>query len=417
MSAKNVIEDLKQRKLLKQVTNEEKVLDAQNKKKSVYCGFDPTADSLHVGHLIQLLNLKRFSKFGFNPIAIIGGATAMIGDPSFKSQERILLDIKVVNENIKGILLQIKKLIPEVSILNNADWLNKITLIDFLRDIGKHFNLANLLAKDNISSRIEKGLSITEFSYTMLQAYDFSHLYKNYDCMVQIGGSDQWGNITSGTDYISSLYGSANSKACGLTINLLTKKDGVKFGKTESGTIWLDKNKTSEYEFYQFFLNQDDQDCETLLNYLTLLPVEEIKSILESHTKEPHKRIAQKKLSEEMTKFVHGEEGYQKALEISTAFFSGDLASLNKEHLLSLFQTFDIIKVESGLNILDFLIKTQIVSSNREGRELLRDKAISISFMNDFTQDFVIDENSLLVDSFLLVKKGKKKYFVVELVS
>ncbi|AKX33817.1 tyrosyl-tRNA synthetase [Spiroplasma litorale] len=412
----NIIEELKNRKLLKQITNENKLLDSQKNNNAVYCGFDPTADSLHVGHLIQILNLKRFSNNGFKSIALIGGATAMIGDPSFKSQERVLLELSVVNNNIISIKKQLKNLLPNVEILNNADWLNKLSLIDFLRDIGKHFNLANLLSKENISSRIEKGLSITEFSYTMLQAYDFFYLYKNHDCNVQIGGSDQWGNITSGTDYISSIYGNLNSKACGVTMNLLTKKDGVKFGKTESGTVWLDKNKTSEYELYQFFLNQDDEDCEILLNYLTTLEVDEIQNIMEVHKKEPFKRIAQKKLAQEVTSFVHGDEGYKKALKISDALFSGDLKNLNKEYLLSLIKTFDIIKVESDLKVLDFLISAKIITSKREGRELINDNALSINFENKFIEDnSIIDKRYFTVDRFILVKKGKKKYYVVEL--
>ncbi|AKU79399.1 tyrosine--tRNA ligase [Spiroplasma turonicum] len=411
----NIIEELKARKLLKQVTNESKLLDAQKNSKSIYCGFDPTADSLHVGHLIQILNLKRFAKYGFKPLAIVGGATAMIGDPSFKSQERKLLDLDTVKVNIKGISTQLDKLIPEIKVLDNADWINKLSLIDFLRDIGKHFNLAYLLSKENISSRIDKGLSITEFCYTMIQGYDFSHLYNNYDCYVQIGGSDQWGNITSGIDYISSIIGSVNSKACGLTINLLLKKDGIKFGKTESGTIWLDKTKTSEYEFYQFFLNQDDEDCEILLNFLTMIDVKEIETLMSEHKKEPYNRIAQKRLAEEITKFVHGQEGYDKALKISNALFSGNLDKLNKDYLLSLFKTFDIIKVENDLNILDFLISGSIISSKREGRELLKDKAISINFLNNLDENLIIDSKFATIENYILVKKGKKKYFVLEI--
>jgi tyrosyl-tRNA synthetase len=267
----SILDELKWRDILKQVTNEDKVAKAQQSGAALYCGFDPTADSLHVGHLIQIMNLKRFQDFGFHPLAIIGGGTGMIGDPSFKAAERKLLTIETVDEYVSGIKAQLNRLIPDITVVNNADWLRKMSLIDFLRFVGKDFNLAYLLAKDNIASRIEKGLSITEFAYTMLQAYDFYELYENYNCRVQIGGSDQWGNITSGTDYISSRIGHAESDACGVTMNLLTKKDGTKFGKTESGAVWLDAAKTSEYEFYQFFINQDDADCEKFLKYLTFL--------------------------------------------------------------------------------------------------------------------------------------------------
>ncbi|AGR42424.1 tyrosine--tRNA ligase [Spiroplasma diminutum] len=411
----NILDELKERDLLKQYTNEEKIKNAQNEGAGIYCGFDPTADSLHVGHLIQIINLKRFKDFGFAPIAIIGGGTGMIGDPSFKSEERNLLTLEQVEKNIQGIKKQLDFLIPDISVVNNNDWLGKMSLIDFLRDIGKDFNLAYLLAKENISSRIEKGLSITEFSYTMLQGYDFFRLYEDKNCWVQIGGSDQWGNITSGTDYIASKVGRENSKACGITMNLLTKKDGVKFGKTESGAIWLDKTKTSEYEFYQFFFNQDDEDCDKLFKFLTTLSVEEIKSINEEHSKAPFKRIMQRRLAQEITKFVHGETGLEKAEKITEALFSGNIIDLKKEELLSIVNSMQKIKVENNKEILEFLIDSKIASSKREARELLNDNAITINNINNFKEGTLIDENMFTVDNFIIVKKGKKKYIVIEI--
>ncbi|ATX70607.1 tyrosine--tRNA ligase [Spiroplasma clarkii] len=410
---KFVLNELKERGLLKQFTNEEKLKRAQDEHSAVYCGVDPTVNSLHIGHLVQLINLKRFQDFGFKPIAIIGGATGMIGDPSFKSEERQLLTLEQVDENVIGIKKQLKKLIPDVEVLNNADWLKPMTLIEFLRDIGKDFNLAYLLAKENIASRIEKGLSITEFAYTMLQAYDFYKLYQTKNCWVQLGGSDQWGNITSGIDYIASKIGNANSKACGVTSNLLTKKDGTKFGKTESGAIWLDPSKTSEYEFYQFFLNQDDQDLEQLLKFLTFLPSKKISEILEQHNKETFKRLGQKELAREITSWVHGEAGFSKAIKISESIFSGKLNDLSKEELKIVSQSIPSAQVQSNLTILEFLVSSKIASSNREARELLADKAITIQDKNDFIESDLIDVKYYAYDNVVIVKKGKRKYFSI----
>ncbi|AGR41559.1 tyrosine--tRNA ligase [Spiroplasma taiwanense] len=414
---KSILEELKERKLLKQFTNEEKILNAQKENAAIYCGFDPTADSLHVGHLIQILNLKRFNDYGFSPIAILGGGTGMIGDPSFKSQERNLLSLNEVENNVKSIQKQLSFLIPDIKVVNNSDWLSKMSLIDFLRDIGKDFNLAYLLAKENIATRIEKGLSITEFSYTMLQGYDFYRLYEDYKCWVQIGGSDQWGNITSGIDYISSKIGRENSKACGITMNLLTKKDGVKFGKTESGSIWLDKNKTSEYQFYQFFINQNDEDCENLLNFLTTLSIDEIEILIEKHKQEPFKRLMQKTLAEEVTKFVHGENGLEKSKKITESLFSGNIQELKKKELLSIVNSLVVTKVTTSLELVDFLVQSNIVTSKREARELINEGAIWINNTNDFSQNTKIDKEYLTVDSYIIVRKGKRNYSVVELIS
>ena len=412
---KFILDELKTRKMLKQSTNSEKIKTAQLSSAGVYCGFDPTADSLHIGHLIQILNLKRFKDFGFTPLAIIGGGTGMIGDPSFKSSERNLLELEEVKKNSLMIKKQLETFIPEIKVIDNYDWLSKLSLIDFLRDIGKDFNLAYLLAKENISSRIEKGLSITEFSYTMLQGYDFYNLYKNETCWVQIGGSDQWGNITSGIDYIASKIGKENSKACGITMNLLTKKDGVKFGKTESGAIWLDPNKTSEYEFYQFFINQDDDDCATLLNYLTILSTETINTIMNDHNKEPHKRLAQKKLAEEVTLLVHGEKGLEKALKITETLFKGDINKLGDSELRQLSRSLPFKEINKGLNIIDFLVESQIATSKREARELISNNAITIGIINNFKESDVIDDSHVLIDNFIFVKKGKRRYFSIKL--
>jgi tyrosyl-tRNA synthetase len=411
----SILEELKWRGILKQFTNEEKIKFAQDGGFGVYCGFDPTADSLHVGHLIQIMNLKRFKDFGFAPIALIGGGTGMIGDPSFKAAERKLLTIETVDDFVNSIKNQLERLIPEVTIKNNADWLRKLSLIDFLRFVGKDFNLAYLLAKENIATRIETGLSITEFSYTMLQGFDFYTMYESDKCYVQIGGSDQWGNITSGTDYISSRVGNANSKACGITMNLLTKKDGVKFGKTESGAVWLDAKKTSEYEFFQFFINQDDEDCEKLLKYLTFMNEKEINEVVAEHKTAPFKRIMQNRLADEVTIFVHGQEGLKKARKITEALFTGELSGLSEEELRSTFTSIPHTNSESGLGLVEFLVKNEVASSNREAREFISSGAISINNQKVSDENFVVDNKIAIFNNILIVKRGKKKYFAVEI--
>ncbi|WFQ91665.1 Tyrosine--tRNA ligase [Mycoplasma feriruminatoris] len=408
----NILEELKWRGLIKQVTNESKILDAQNNNDAVYCGFDPTADSLHVGHLMMIITLKRFADFNFKPIALIGGATGMIGDPSFKASERVLQTKDQVDHNIKKISEQLKEIIPTVSFVNNNTWLANISLIDFLRDIGKHFNLSYLLAKESIATRIQTGLSVTEFCYTMLQAYDFYHLYKNNNCSIQIGGSDQWGNITSGIDFISDTI-NKNNKAAGLTINLLTKSDGQKFGKTESGAVWLDKNKTSEYEFYQFWFNQTDQDCINLLKCLTFLTKDQIDQLVKEHEKEPYKHFLQKALASEMTQFVHKKQGLEKALKLTDAFFSGDLFSLTDDLFQMALNSLPNTQISKETKVIDALIQLKTASSKREAREFLTNKAIMINNQIIEDENILISDFKLIENKYLLVKKGKKKYFVI----
>ncbi|WP_422396870.1 tyrosine--tRNA ligase [Spiroplasma endosymbiont of Polydrusus cervinus] len=412
--AKNILEELKWRGLLKQVTNETKLLKAQELKKGVYCGFDPTGDSLHVGHLIQIMLLKRFEMFGFQAIVIIGGGTGMIGDPSGKKEERVLLDNKTIKHNVEAISQQMKQLIgTKIKMVNNAEWLQKMTLIDFLRNVGKDFNISYLLAKENIATRIEVGLSYTEFAYTLLQAYDFYQLYLNYDCAVQTGGSDQWGNITSGTDYIYKQVGEDNL-ACGLTMNLLTKADGSKFGKTESGAVWLDATKTSPYEFYQFFFNQDDQETGKLLRYLTMRSETEIIVLEANHKKEPAQRIAQKKLAEEVTLFVHQTTGLKEAQIVSEALFKGSLHELSEQQLDQLknslpnFQLLDL-----DLLILDLLVQAEIVTSKREGREFLEQGAITVNSEVIKTKTWTVTKDKFLFDKYLIIRRGKRKYHLI----
>lgn len=414
MMVKNILEELRWRGLLKQVTNETKLLKAQELKKGIYCGFDPTGDSLHVGHLIQIMLLKRFEMFGFQPIAIIGGGTGMIGDPSGKKAERVLLDDKTIKHNVETISSQMQQLIgTKVKMVNNTEWLQKMTLIDFLRNVGKDFNISYLLAKENIATRIEVGLSYTEFAYTLLQSYDFYQLYINYDCAVQTGGSDQWGNITSGTDYIYKQIGEDNL-ACGLTINLLTKSDGSKFGKTESGAVWLDSKKTSPYEFYQFFYNQDDQEAGKLLRYLTMLSEKEIIALEAAHQNEPAQRIAQKKIAEEVTLFVHQASGLKTAQIVSEALFKGSLHELSEQQLDKLdnnLPNFHLTKL--NLPLLDLLLQAQIVSSKREGRDFLEQGAITINGQIVKEEIWLVAKDKFLFDKYLIIRRGKRKYYLI----
>ncbi|ATZ18278.1 tyrosine--tRNA ligase [Mesoplasma melaleucae] len=411
----NIIKELKWRGLVKQITNEERLLKAQKNGAAVYCGFDPTADSLHVGHLMIIVTLKRFDNAGFQAIGLIGGGTGMIGDPSFKADERKLQTDEQVKYHANAIQNQLLKIISDVTFANNADWLGKMSLIDFLRDVGKDFNISYLLNKDSIATRISTGLSVTEFSYTMLQAYDFYNLYINHNCKVQIGGSDQWGNITSGTDYISTRVGSANTEAAGFTIPLLTKSDGKKFGKTESGAVWLDANKTSVYDFYQFWINQDDNDCVKMLKYLTFLTEEEINTLEAKHKQTPHLRIMQKRLAEEVTKFVHGEKELNKAIKLTEAFFAGDILSLDAELLELAIKSIPTVELEKSTLAIDAIISVNAATSKREAREFIGSNAISFNDIIINDENMAISEIKTIQNDKIIVKKGKKKYYLLKI--
>ncbi|AVN63965.1 tyrosine--tRNA ligase [Mesoplasma florum] len=411
----NIIKELEWRGLVKQITNEERLLKAQIDGAAVYCGFDPTADSLHVGHLMMIVTLKRFDKAGFQAIGLIGGGTGMIGDPSFKADERKLQTDGQVKFHATAIQNQLLRIIPDVTFANNADWLSKMSLIDFLRDVGKDFNISYLLNKDSIATRISTGLSVTEFSYTMLQAYDFYNLYINHNCKVQIGGSDQWGNITSGTDYISTRVGSANTEAAGFTIPLLTKSDGQKFGKTESGAVWLDSNKTSVYDFYQFWINQDDNDCVKMLKYLTFLTKEEIDELEVKHKEAPHFRTMQKTLASEITKFVHGDQELNKAIKLTDAFFTGNILNLDDDLLELAIKSIPTIQLEKTTSAIDAIVNVNAASSKRETREFIKAKAISFNDVAVQDENMLLSEIKTIKNNKIIVKKGKKKYYLLEI--
>ncbi|MDU6907150.1 MAG: tyrosine--tRNA ligase [Staphylococcus aureus] len=413
-----LIEDLKWRGLIYQQTDEQGIEDLLNKEQvTLYCGADPTADSLHIGHLLPFLTLRRFQEHGHRPIVLIGGGTGMIGDPSGKSEERVLQTEKQVDKNIEGISKQMHNIFEfgtdhGAVLVNNRDWLGQISLISFLRDYGKHVGVNYMLGKDSIQSRLEHGISYTEFTYTILQAIDFGHLNRELNCKIQVGGSDQWGNITSGIELMRRMYGQTD--AYGLTIPLVTKSDGKKFGKSESGAVWLDAEKTSPYEFYQFWINQSDEDVIKFLKYFTFLGKEEIDRLEQSKNEAPHLREAQKTLAEEVTKFIHGEDALNDAIRISQALFSGDLKSLSAKELKDGFKDVPQVTLSNDTtNIVEVLIETGISTSKRQAREDVNNGAIYINGERQQDVNYALAPEDKIDGEFTIIRRGKKKYFMV----
>ncbi|HEJ6809979.1 tyrosine--tRNA ligase [Staphylococcus aureus] len=413
-----LIEDLKWRGLIYQQTDEQGIEDLLNKEQvTLYCGADPTADSLHIGHLLPFLTLRRFQEHGHRPIVLIGGGTGMIGDPSGKSEERVLQTEEQVDKNIEGISKQMHNIFEfgtdhDAVLVNNRDWLGQISLISFLRDYGKHVGVNYMLGKDSIQSRLEHGISYTEFTYTILQAIDFGHLNRELNCKIQVGGSDQWGNITSGIELMRRMYGQTD--AYGLTIPLVTKSDGKKFGKSESGAVWLDAEKTSPYEFYQFWINQSDEDVIKFLKYFTFLGKEEIDRLEQSKNEAPHLREAQKTLAEEVTKFIHGEDALNDAIRISQALFSGDLKSLSAKELKDGFKDVPQVTLSNDTtNIVEVLIETGISPSKRQAREDVNNGAIYINGERQQDVNYALAPEDKIDGEFTIIRRGKKKYFMV----
>ncbi|CAC7097748.1 TPA: tyrosine--tRNA ligase [Staphylococcus aureus] len=413
-----LIEDLKWRGLIYQQTDEQGIEDLLNKEQvTLYCGADPTADSLHIGHLLPFLTLRRFQEHGHRPIVLIGGGTGMIGDPSGKSEERVLQTEEQVDKNIEGISKQMHNIFEfgtdhGAVLVNNRDWLGQISLISFLRDYGKHVGVNYMLGKDSIQSRLEHGISYTEFTYTILQAIDFGHLNRELNCKIQVGGSDQWGNITSGIELMRRMYGQTD--AYGLTIPLVTKSDGKKFGKSESGAVWLDAEKTSPYEFYQFWINQSDEDVIKFLKYFTFLGKEEIDRLEQSKNEAPHLREAQKTLAEEVTKFIHGEDALNDAIRISQALFSGDLKSLSAKELKDGFKDVPQVALSNDTtNIVEVLIETGISPSKRQAREDVNNGAIYINGERQQDVNYALAPEDKIDGEFTIIRRGKKKYFMV----
>jgi len=417
----NIIDELQWRDAINQQTDEEGLRELTSQKSiSLYCGVDPTGDSMHIGHLIPFMMLKRFQLKGHRPVILIGGATGTIGDPSGRATERSLQTLEQVQQNVEKLTAQMKRLFMtdgdnQVVLVNNFDWISKISIIDFLRDYGKNFSINNMLAKDVVSSRLESGISFTEFTYQILQSLDFHHLYKHNDVQLQIGGSDQWGNITAGLDLIRKKEGS-EAKAFGLTIPLMLKADGTKFGKTAGGAVWLDPEKTTPYEFYQFWANTDDRDVIKYLKYFTFLSKEEIDALGEKVETEPHKREAQIKLAEEMTRFVHGQEMLDQAKRITAALFSGDIRSLTADEIEQGFKempTFEATKDEK--NLVDWLVELGIQKSKRQAREDVQNGAISLNGEKVTDIDYVVKAELAIGGRFIIVRKGKKSYSLVKL--
>lgn len=425
----NFVEELKWRGMIHDIMpgTEEQLAKEQT---TAYVGIDPTADSLHVGHLVSVMMMKHLQMAGHKPIFIIGGATGMIGDPSGKSQERNLLDEDTIRRNMEGIHAQLSRFIDFNSsasnaaiMLNNYDWMKEFSFLDFIRDIGKHITVNYMMSKDSVKRRLTgeyaDGMSFTEFTYQLVQGYDFLYLRKNYNCLLQMGGSDQWGNITTGGELIRRKEG---VEAYGLTWPLMTKSDGKKFGKTESGNIWLDPKRTSPYKFYQFWLNSTDEDAARYIKIFTILPPAEIDALIAEHIEAPHLRKLQKTLAKEITCLIHGEENYETALEASQILFgnatSETLKKIDEDTFLSVFEgvpqyEISAADLKAGITIVDFLAdKTAIMSSKGEARRALKGNGISIN-KEKVNEETVVDESHLIDGKYILAQSGKKNYFLV----
>ncbi len=424
----NVIDELRWRGLIKDMTpGTEEFLDKN--KTTIYLGIDPTADSLHVGHLATLIVMKHFQNYGHKPIIIIGGATGMVGDPSGRDQERPLLDEETLRHNQEALKIQVARFLDFESdkenraiLLNNYDWTKDYPLLKFLRDIGKHITVNYMLAKESVKRRMEKGISFTEFTYQLLQGYDFLYLYQNYNCKMQLGGSDQWGNITTGVELIRRKLGKEDAYA--LVIPLITRADGKKFGKSEKGmNVWLDPKKTSPYQFYQFWINTADVDAENYIKVFTFLDKEQIEKLIEEHKKAPHLRLLQRTLAEEMTKLVHGQDQLNQAIEASKILFGKGtketLQNLDEQTFLDIFNgvpTYNInkSKLENGINVIDLVaVQTQIFKSKGEARRLIKEGGLYINQQKINNLDKTIDKNDLLNDKYILIRKGKKNYSII----
>jgi tyrosyl-tRNA synthetase len=430
---KNLVEELKWRGLYHDSMpgTEEQLLKEAT---TAYIGFDPTADSLHIGSMVQIILLVHLKNFGHRPIALVGGATGMIGDPSGKSDERNLLDEVALAKNVAGIKSVLSRFLDFNSteanapvMVNNYDWMKEFSFIDFAREVGKRITVNYMMAKDSVKKRFSgegEGMSFTEFTYQLIQGYDFYHLYKNNNCILQMGGSDQWGNITTGTELVRRM-GGENAKAYALTTPLITKADGSKFGKSEGGNVWLDADKTSVYKFYQFWVNTTDVDAEKYIKIFTFLDKETIDGLIEEHKAAPHLRVLQKKLAEEITVFVHNREELEKAIQASNILFGNstaeDLKKLDEATFLEVFDGVpqaEIAKadLENGLEIITVLNeKTGFFKSNGEARRALTANSISVN-REKIKEDFVLTANDLINDQFVLLQSGKKNYFVIRVV-
>ncbi|GAB1308341.1 tyrosine--tRNA ligase [Urechidicola sp. KH5] len=427
---KNFVEELRWRGLLNDMMpgTEEQL---EKEKTSAYIGFDPTADSLHIGSLVQIFILKHFQLCGHKPIALVGGATGMVGDPSGKSAERNLLDEETLAKNIAGVKSQLERYIDfsdsenGAELVNNYDWMKDISLIDFVRDTGKHITVNYMMAKDSVKKRINgefaEGMSFTEFTYQLFQGYDFYHLYKEKNCKLQMGGSDQWGNITTGTELIRR---KAQGKAYAITVPLVTKADGTKFGKTEGGNVWLDAGRTSPYKFYQYWLNCSDEDAEKFIKIFTFLDKETIEKLIENHKEAPHMRLLQKTIGKEVTIMTHGEAAYENAIKASNILFgkstADDLKSLDEQTFLDVFSGVPQAEVtrdqiENGFEIVPAFADTGFLKSNGEVRRALKENSISVN-KTKVKDDYIITTQDLVANKYVLLQRGKKSYFLLKVI-
>ncbi len=429
----NFVEELKWRGMIHDVMpgTEEQL---QKEMTSGYIGFDPTADSLHIGNLVPVMLLVHLQRSGHKPFVLVGGATGRVGDPSGKTDERKLLTVETINHNLECQKNQLMKFLDfekgdnKAEVVNNFDWFKEFSFLDFIRDVGKHISVNYMMAKDSVKTRLETGMSFTEFSYQLVQGYDFYWLYKHKNCKLQLGGSDQWGNIVTGTELIrrkSFAEENKEAEAFALTCPLITKSDGSKFGKSEGGNVWLDPEQTSPYKFYQYWLNASDEDAEKWIKYFTLLSKKEIDDLILQHNEAPHMRLLQKTLAKDVTIRVHSEDDYNAAVEASEILFgkgtTETLKRLPENVLLSLFEGVPQSEIsrtefENGIGILDFLSeKAGAFKSNGEARRMLKDNAVSIN-KNKIRDNYELGEKDLLNNKYILVQKGKKNYFLVKIV-
>lgn len=406
-----LFEELKWRGLIKDIAGDDIEDKLNNEKITFYWGTDPTADSLHLGHYSSLLTAKRLSNAGHHPILLVGGATGLIGDPR-PTAEREIISKEAINKNLEGIKKQVDKIFDgKAEIVNNYDWIKDMSYIDFLRDVGKYINVNYMLNKDIINRRLETGITYAEFSYTLIQGYDFLHLFETKNCIMQAEGSDQWGNITTGIDLIRKKTG---KEAYAFTMPLVLDAHGNKFGKSEGNALWLDINKTSSYDLYQYLINTDDSVCESYLKIFTFLSPEEIMNIVEEHNKAPHLRLAQKTLAREIITDLHGKEEYEKALNISTILFEGEIRKLDPTCIENVFKNAPSYEIESDENIVDLLVESSVCSSKREAREFVSNGSISINGERINDLSFVITRDFAIDSKYIIIRRGKKKYYLVK---
>ena len=410
MEKMSFFEELKWRGLVKDIAGEDLDEKLNNEKITFYWGTDPTADSLHIGHYSSLVTAKRLAKAGHNPILLVGGATGLIGDPR-PTSEREIISKEAVAKNVEAIKKQVKEIVGDnVEVVNNNDWMKEFSFTDFLRDVGKYINVNYMLDKDIIRRRLETGITFAEFSYTLIQGYDYLHLFREKGCTLQAAGSDQWGNITTGVDLLRKMTG---KQAYGFTMPLILDATGKKFGKSEGNALWLNEEKTSSYELYQYLINSDDSKVEEYLKVFTFLTPEEILNVMKEHNEAPHLRIAQKTLAREIITDLHGKESFEVALKISESLFSGDIKNLSVKEIEQAFNGIEPYNITEEKNIVDLLVEAGICSSKREAREFITNGSIYLNGERTTDLDLLVNKDIAMGNKYVIIRRGKKKYYVV----